>query len=342
MTSTRTMAAMMAVFLLAVSAAVGGEAHGAHQIDLTTPNGRIYSGEPLVLDVLLHNLSSEPQPYTPLSCLTSSGGQPLLYVQRPGEQSFRRYRAGTYVSIVYGAQQWLEPRDGRSIQSVLCVEALEEPRPYEGSVDAIPESILNKLILTGEPGVYRFKVQYMVLDPGDQGDRLPIESEPLEVQVVDAEGHMGEARSRWMEAMKLTGGLFFSHGFPASTEYAPRQRQILEDLLGPFRDTVYGRYAQYITALNQNTFEMAGYAPEGWREYRRQTLHAFAYDPNFPLADDALFHLAQTIMSDGDHYGIGDIEEARRLVREQTALMDEYIERAPYSIEAVKRRPSLR
>ncbi len=274
------------------------------QIELTTPKAKLISGEPVVLDVTISNPTRKSMPYHPILPLQESGSGIKLFIQRPGDPEPSRYVPVMYAMLVFEEPLYLEPGEAYSDRSVLFTD---------GNMTNREDPLFIR-----ESGMYRFHVVYSY-SGYDQSETYILESEPLEIEAVEsAEKENDNAREIWSQILYRTGGMPFSW----DNTWSPRPdalKNLLQPLLEQDDVTIFGQYARYMVGTNPSIYGRAEHGE--WEQYQRETLEDLAYDPSFPLTNDALYHLAESCFSGRTQE---DFEKA-------TALMDEFQERAPYS-----------
>ena len=295
---------LLLLYLLVSTASYTLDDEATLKIELTTPKAKLVSGEPVVLDVTLSNPTGKSIPYHPILPLQESGSGIKLFIQRPGEPEPSRYVPVMCATLVFGEPKYLEPGEAYSDRSVLFTDGNMTNR--------------DDPFLIREPGIYRFHVMYS-FDSYDKSEVYIIESDPLEIEAVESsEKEHAHAREIWSQIVYRTGGMPFSW----DNTWSPRPdalKNLLQPLLEQDDDTIFGQYARYMLGNNSSIFGSAEHGE--WEQYQRETLEDLAYDPSFPLTNDALYHLAESCFSGRTQE---DFEKA-------IVLMDEFQERAPYS-----------
>jgi hypothetical protein len=284
-----------------------GQEHAAHPsvlVEITTPRATLLPCELATLDVTITNQGKHEIRFLPFYASSTSGrpatacgyrAQPLVdialfaWIRRPGEDEYERYASGKSVDLL----------------------VRERDRMAQGGVRRVPLSILaqggpRKGFVFQNPGTYAVKIgfPYEYGDPDNPSSGVA-ESDPLELQVVDAADRSLEALRIWARAASdtedvLECGLGVSvtrdftqrHGMQP---FASERYTLLDTLRSEYPDTIYGQYCLYFaTFQTPGAVTMLGTPPkEKYAENVAVIEDILARNPDFPLADRANLDLAE-------------------------------------------------
>ena len=308
MTSKKTFAAMMAVFLLVVLAAVGASAEPPDtplRITISSPSESYLVGEPVVLDLKLTNEGSETVTTMVPSAIEYTNT--YLSYRSHGRSDWTSYRPTLYKSI--GARYAeLEPGESLMARGI-----------FPASMNTPGDFTFLK-----QPGQYQFRMQFTVRDGGPmpEGGYPRLISNTIAVTVREPQGREAEALELWNKVLKQS-----SYSFHAVSVAGG---QPLMQLLSDYGDTTYAQYGNYVLAATDRIMYHSEVQDRSGSEYQAEFLERIleTASADFPIRDDVLFRLAELYSRQQRH-------------DEAIALLDHLISEMPDSIkayEAIERR----
>ena len=268
--------AFACALVVGMLAHAGGDTEEAQlSLALSSPRTQIFECEPLVLDFRIQSTCSEELVILPI--LSIRDGMTSVFVV-DAESSRTELDALLYLTLAAPPWEFVSPGGGITCRHVVMYSS------HGKGAYAFPE-----------PGDYTIEVTYDPVLRGPDGEpdgsHPQIQPQPLHVKVLPVEGGNADAQAIWKQRMKRCG-------------YRPnctKPGADLDVLVAQYGDTVYGQYARFYLA--DPTKMPWPERPEGMStgEYGQMRPRQAAAEleallqeaPDFPLADEAMFRLAE-------------------------------------------------
>ena len=269
-----------------------------------TPRPVVYSCEPAILDVTILNRAGPAIRFKPFYGIPPSGsliahlvyeseplvhGQLQAWVRAPGTEEFRRHVPPFPVDALWRWRDSLDEGESRRVPVAMLTQASpRQPFVFEA------------------PGTYAVKIVF-AYECGDPNSpvRETVQSAPVEITVVAADGRDAEALVLWrqvagrLESLRSCGqgqalveDFWRRQGAQPGTgaKYAP-----FDTLRAEYPDTIYGQYCLYFaTFQTPGAVTMLGTPPkEKYAENTAVIESILSRNPDFPLADRAKLEVAQ-------------------------------------------------